>query len=322
MAQKPSLKTLALALKQLLEFNEIDILTTDIIEEEFQRNKDRVIDISRQKISQDINNVKSLIKKAAEGEDKIDVISSLDEIRHKLPSMSDTISEQADLVWDIITNSTKVEISDSIKVACSDRAYAKKAPFHKNKNSMADALLLETFFSKVDDTNKFYFITHNTKDFSSERDNRNAHEDFEEYFSKENVNYSINLHNIINDISPNTLTELDDEHNWYEEGRGFYEILEAENKLTDIVWYNRHRNLAYKIEQGTHEVVDEKDYDMYNPNQTVKHIWESALKSAKAKEELYGDELYPNDDFEWGMINGKLSALRWVIGEDWDELYT
>jgi hypothetical protein len=26
--------------------------------------------------------------------------------------------------------------------------------------------------------------------------------------------------------------------------------------------------------------------------------------------------------FEWGMINGKLSALRWVFGEDRDELYT
>lgn len=89
MAEKPSLKTLALALKQLLESNEIDILTTDIIEEEFKRNKDRVIDISRQKISQDINNVKSLIKKAAEGEDKTNVISSLDEVRHKLPSMSE-----------------------------------------------------------------------------------------------------------------------------------------------------------------------------------------------------------------------------------------
>jgi hypothetical protein len=41
-------------------------------------------------------------------------------------------------------------------------------------------------------------------------------------------------------------------------------------------------------------------------------------------EAKYGgaENLVVEDAFEWGMINGKLSALRWVLGEDWDELYT
>jgi len=33
-------------------------------------------------------------------------------------------------------------------------------------------------------------------------------------------------------------------------------------------------------------------------------------------------QLGPYTDFELGMLNGKLSALRWVLGADWDFLDT
>ena len=30
----------------------------------------------------------------------------------------------------------------------------------------------------------------------------------------------------------------------------------------------------------------------------------------------------PHDDFEWGMINGKPSAIRWILGDESDTLDT
>ena len=44
----------------------------------------------------------------------------------------------------------------------------------------------------------------------------------------------------------------------------------------------------------------------------------------KRVEDRFGGpaELGPYDDFELGMLNGKLSALRWVLGAEWDFLDT
>jgi hypothetical protein len=87
------------------------------------------------------------------------------------------------------------------------------------------------------------------------------------------------------------------------------EIIEAIDEFFDEVWYNRHLCLKYKIEKGLDTVDSE--------------IWKGALESAKKIVKKYGKKnLGPYDDFEWGMINGKLSALRWVLGDEWDMLDT
>jgi uncharacterized protein with von Willebrand factor type A (vWA) domain len=87
------------------------------------------------------------------------------------------------------------------------------------------------------------------------------------------------------------------------------EILAAVDELFDKVWYNRHWNLRIEIEQGK-EAVDPK-------------VWKTALAAARKIEKRYGKRaLGPWNDFEWGMINGKLSALRWVLGDEWDFLDT
>jgi hypothetical protein len=35
-----------------------------------------------------------------------------------------------------------------------------------------------------------------------------------------------------------------------------------------------------------------------------------------------GNVIVPWDDWGWGFVHGKLSALRWILGSEWDFLDT
>ena len=81
------------------------------------------------------------------------------------------------------------------------------------------------------------------------------------------------------------------------------EICDAEQQFFHKVWYDRHQCLLERRE-------------LFQP-----HILKQAAKAATKLEKKYGkDNLGPYSDYEWGMINGKLSALRWVLGDEWDNL--
>lgn len=68
------------------------------------------------------------------------------------------------------------------------------------------------------------------------------------------------------------------------------------------------------VETGRYKIVERKDYDASKRGTTPRDIWEGALAAGKAvKRKFGGKDLGPWSDMEWGMINGKLSALRWVL---------
>lgn len=88
--------------------------------------------------------------------------------------------------------------------------------------------------------------------------------------------------------------------------RDIDEIYVELNEMVDKLWYNRHKCLEYSIENEG-EIVDPE-------------VWKRALTNAKKIERKHGIDNLQFSDFEWGMLNGKISALRWVLGSEWDDL--
>ena len=310
------------ALEELTYSEIIKLVIPDLIIAEYERNKDDVANKTVKRLSHEFKEVKNIVKKFA-NEKNQQVIDVLNDVSSRLPLLSEANYSTINRVEKLIEDALKINITDNSKIAAVQRGLDKRAPFHINKNSIADAIIIEQFAEFVrenqSDSNVFIFVTHNHNDFSA-KDHRKPHNDFRDIFEGENVLYFNNLPSAIQVIDDDILADITFEHDFTEETRGLREILDAMDELFDKVWYNRHKNLRYKIKSGDIRIVP--DHSKEKGNEVIhENVLKAAIQAAERIEEKY-DDVGPWDDFEWGMLNGKLSALRWMLGDEWDMLDT
>lgn len=315
-------------LNEFLEREEVSLILPEIIISEFDRNKDRIIADAGKSLSSHFKKVKEMVATHGDQNLKEKVLSQLNDIDHKIPTLGENAFGSIQRIEELFKKSEKIPLSDEIKIRAAQRAIDKKAPFHLSKNSIGDAIIIESYcdykLKNESQEFKFIFVTHNKNDFSLRDGNQKfPHEDLANIFNSSKSEYFISLPEALNTINPELVEDIEFENDSFFEPRGLTEMMEVESELEQKIWYNRHQIRANKIETGEIKIIDRKDFDIKTANNTiVDDIWEGAKKSAKAVEEKYGKESLYWDDFEWGMINGKLSALRWVMGDEWDSLYT
>ena len=323
--QKPMLA----ALEQLVRMDEVSLVVPQIVVDEIARNKTRLVEESGRSLSSVFKRVKEAVEQFGDDTRKVETLAQLNDVDHRIGTLGEAVNDSIARIEKLLAVADIFETSDAMKLRAADRALSGRAPFHRKKNSIDDAILIETYADALTEDIPdcaYAFVTHNVHDFSHVAvDNRKPHPDIAAHFDGDRSTYSTSLGDLMKALVPEWLEDARFEFEFHEEPRQLSEILAAIEECFDKIWYNRHLGLRNGVESGKIKVVESYDFKpgkSYPRNIVVRDIWEGAQKAARRVEAQYPGDLGPWTTFDWGMLNGKMSALRWVLGDDWDMLDT
>ncbi|GAB4022719.1 hypothetical protein GCM10028808_71060 [Spirosoma migulaei] len=276
------------ALKKMVEDGRITILTTNIIKEEWNRNRsatEGLIQEYQKKIDANKANVKHF-KKYLEETDAV----ILDSLHQKFAQRIEQIisnNEQhiIEVEYLLFNHTEEIEIEDKIKIIAADFAVQKKAPFKGNKsNSMADAYILlsaveylkkrinnwkwdendEDFFQYPSS----FFVTANKGDFSNSAKIEEPDEDLKGVFDSVKMHYRINLATLLNELEDailkaEELEEFERLQDEYERNLDYCDVCspDDEHVLLTTILFNSEIAITHEI------VTNEVEAQEYDPNQ-------------------------------------------------------
>jgi hypothetical protein len=215
-----------------------------------------------------------------------------------------------------------IEPTETECAKAAQRGLDKRAPFTSNKNSVADALLIEIYSTQIsgaDSSDVFAFVTSNHQDFSMPNgDHRLPHPDLAGLFDGGRSRYAYQvdgLHELLLAYFGDEFLEEYHEAEFLvgeEEPRTLAEIVEAESEFFDRVKYVR-------------DYVRWNEDDPAMPDDLRARAREvrEGVEAKHGRETLH-KAIGPGHDeaWEYGYISGKLATLRWVLGSEWDFLDT
>lgn len=306
-------QTLVVPLRLFERWGHVRLLVPRLVVEEFDRN---VPHAEKQATTSIRNRLRDLGRDLAgigvEGTD--DWVG----MTHRVQMVSGAASQNFREIRAQLERGHRLESSSEEHERVVRRALDKQAPFHLNKNSVGDGLLVELYRTALgagDPDDSFAFVTSNHKDFSVPGgDQRQPHPDLADLFDGARSRYCLGLAGLrqlmtdeFGEAFAGEVAEVESLLS-YDEPRTYGEIVAAAEEYFDKVWYVRHLIHMEKEERG----------EISRPMSDDVRVRADA--AAQRVVERYGAEnLGPWDDWGWGFVNGQLATLRWVLGLDWDE---
>ncbi len=189
---KPRIEAALVELEKQVEDGITILLTCDIIVQEWEKNKPRILE-------EVIHSIRSHAKSALKMAELLDENDkrTLKSIIEKYTTVQAEQERLAEIFFNrvekLVKGSERFIIKNELKIEMADRALTKQAPFHNSKNNMADALLYYGAIEHVKETTEIFsdliFVTSNHKEFSTPNDKSKIHPELD----SANIHYENNL---------------------------------------------------------------------------------------------------------------------------------
>lgn len=85
------------------------------------------------------------------------------------------------------------------------------------------------------------------------------------------------------------------------------QIVSEYNELRDKVFWYHHQNLRARIAAGQEQLLGQQEF------------FDAGEKASARIEQKYGRDNLDLSEFEWALLCGRMSALSWVLGSEWNE---
>ena len=303
---------------RVLKFQgKLELLVPSLVIAEFDRNRPRLETAVTTSVLDRLRQLRRELREYA-GQQHEHVW--LQETSQHIPLVNAMAPQNFREIDELLRSGTTIEPADREYAKAVQRGIDKRAPFTSDKNSVADALLIEIYAARIsaaDSSDVYAFATSNHRDFSMPNgDHRLPHPDLAELFDSARSRYVYQvegLHSLLLDHLGDEFLEEHEEVEFLindEEPRTLAEILEAEQEFFDRVWFVRNVVRCEEDRPGATEEIRARVLSA-----------RGLLETKYGREELW-KAIGPGHDEAWhyGFISGKLSALRWVLGSEWDFL--
>lgn len=173
---------------------------------EFHRKRETIAQTSETSLLPHVQAVRQAAMKLGGHKKKVEAfLGHLDEIATHIPIEGGGAAQALDRIEHLLSTAPVIEGSDHVAMAAVQRGIDRRAPFH-DRNSMADAILLETYAKCVCDAmpdSRFVFVTSNKNDFSHMHVNESwPHPHLKDIFLPERSHYFIDLVAALKHIDP------------------------------------------------------------------------------------------------------------------------